>query len=441
MKDLFFQSRFYYAMSMAIVTYILIYALGRSIWIGHVILITVLVMTLYDYFVLRKLTKEVYADREVSDQLSLSDNQLVKYKIRNVSDTPVIIELLDELPFQLQQRKFLYNFDLREKELWEKTHSIQPVKRGLYQFGKLHLYVSHGFINFLQKRVSFDIEKDVEVLPSFLQMKKYDLEIFNSVSMMSGIKRIRRIGRTDEFEQIKNYTQGDNIKSINWKATSRKNEVMVNQYQDTRSQSVYCIIDKGRSMKMPFDDLALLDYAINSTLVLSNICLKKYDRVGLVTFNNEINTILPADNRSGQISKISRLLYNQETGYLESNYQALYLYIRKMISRRSILIMFSNFENLYDMRRALPYLRQLNKRHLLVIIFFTNTELVGEAEREVTTVSDIYDVTFAKRALVEKDMIAGELRSHGIQTILSRPEELSINVINKYLEIKAKRML
>lgn len=259
--------------------------------------------------------------------------------------------------------------------------------------------------------------------------------------MMSGIKRIRRIGRTDEFEQIKNYTQGDNIKSINWKATSRKNEIMINQYQDTRSQSVYCIIDKGRSMKMPFDNLALLDYSINSTLVLSNICLKKYDRVGLVTFNNEISTLLPADNKAGQISRISRLLYNQETGYLESNYQSLYLYIRKMISRRSIMIMFSNFENLYDMRRALPYLRQLNKRHLLVIIFFTNTELVGESEREVSTVSDIYDVTFAKRALVEKDMIAEELRSHGIQTILSKPEELSINVINKYLEIKAKRML
>ncbi len=440
MKDLFLQSRFYYAMAMAVITYILIYVLGRSIWIGHVILITVLVMTLYDYFVLRRLTRDIRADRIVTDQLSLSDNQIVKYKVKNESNRPVIIELLDELPYQLQQRKFLYNFDLRKEEKWEKDHSIKPVKRGLYQFGKLHLYISHGFINFLQKRVSFDIEKDVEVIPSYLQMKKYDLEIFNSVSMMSGIKRIRRIGRTDEFEQIKNYTQGDNIKSINWKATSRKNEIMINQYQDTRSQSVYCIIDKGRSMKMPFDNLALLDYAINSTLVLSNVCLKKYDRVGLVTFNNKINTILPANNRSGQISKISRLLYNQETGYLESNYQALYLYIRKMITRRSIMIMFSNFENLYDMRRALPSLRQLNKRHLLVIIFFTNTELEGEAERDVHTVSDIYDVTFAKRALVEKDLIAEELRRHGIQTILSRPEELSINVINKYLEIKAKRM-
>ena len=428
-------------MSMAIITYILVYALGRSIWIGHVILITVIAMALYDYLILRSVVKKIDAERSVSDQLSLSDQQPVKYQITNNSATAVLIELLDELPYQLQQRKFLYQLELPAEEKWKVEHHIQPTKRGLYQFGKLHLYVSHGFINFLQKRITFDMDKDVEVIPSYLQMKKYDLEIFNSVSMMSGIKRIRRIGRTDEFEQIKNYTQGDNIKSINWKATSRKNEIMINQYQDTRSQSVYCIIDKGRSMKMPFDNLALLDYSINSTLVLSNICLKKYDRVGLVTFNNEISTLLPADNKAGQISRISRLLYNQETGYLESNYQSLYLYIRKMISRRSIMIMFSNFENLYDMRRALPYLRQLNKRHLLVIIFFTNTELVGESEREVSTVSDIYDVTFAKRALVEKDMIAEELRSHGIQTILSKPEELSINVINKYLEIKAKRML
>jgi len=441
MKDYFLQPRFYLAIALGVLLYILVYLLGTSVWVGHVGVILILLLAVYDIFRIKNISEHIQADREVADQLSLSDHQSIKYHITNSSDLKVDIEVIDELPFQFQQRGFLYNVSLEETEKWTQEHPIRPITRGAYEFGKLHVYISLPGINFFQKRITFDIEKEVEVLPSFMQMKKYDLEIFNSVSLMSGIKRIRRIGRTDEFEQIKNYTQGDNIKSINWKATSRKNELMINQYQDTRSQSVYCVIDKGRSMKMPFDQLSLLDYAVNSALVLSNICLKKYDRVGLVTFNDELNTILPADNKSGQISRISRLLYNEKTSYLDSNYQSLYVYIRKMITRRSVMIMFSNFENLHDMRRALPYLRLLNNRHLLVVIFFTNTELVKETERDVNTISDIYDVTFAQRALVEKDIIAEELRSHGIQTILSKPEELSINVINKYLEIKAKRML
>ena len=441
MKSFYLNTRFYYALSLGVIIYILTYVFQLSTWLGHGYLIVITILFIIDFFILTNISSHVEASRHVADQLSLSDHQFIKYTVDNKSSQPVNVQIIDELPYQLQHRKFLYQQNVQADQSWADSYEIRPIKRGSYTFGNLHIYLSHRLINFLQKRKSLALEKSVEVLPSYIQMKKYDLQIFNSVSTMSGIKRIRRIGRTDEFEQIKSYTQGDHIKSINWKATSRKNEVMINQYQDTRSQSVYCVIDKGRSMKMPFEDLSLLDYAINSALVLSNICLKKYDRVGLVTFNNQISTILPADNRSGQIARISRVLYNQETGYLESNYQALYLYIRKMISRRSILIMFSNFENLYDMRRALPYLRQLNKRHLLVIIFFTNTELENAAEEEIGNISDIYNVTFAQRALVEKDMIAEELISHGIQTILSRPEELSINVINKYLEIKAKRMM
>ncbi len=408
---------------------------------GHIGLVLLILLTCFDALQLSQAGKSITAERSVRDQLSLSDNQHIQYTVENNSSKDFEIEVIDELPSQLQQRSFLFNFILPAKERTKEKYKIRPLIRGQYNFGKLHLYYSTTNLSLLQKRKTFDMEKNVEVYPSFIQMKKFDLQIFNRVATLSGLKRVRRIGKTDEFEHVKNYTQGDNIRSVNWKATSRRNELMINQYQDTRSQSVYCIVDKGRSMKMPFEGLSLLDYAVNTTLVLSNIILKKYDRAGLLTFNEEIHTFLKSDNRSGQLSKISESLYREKTGYKESNYQGLYFYLRKLVTRRSVLILFSNFENAYDMRRALPYLRQLNKLHLLVIVFFTNTEIVEAANDDVEHISDIYRVTFAKKTLIDKDLIADELATHGIQIILTTPQDLSINVINKYLEIKAKRMV
>ena len=441
MTNFFAKSPFYISIAVVVVIYILTFAFGLSIWIGHIALILLIIVVLLDGWQINAHGKSIEAYREVRDQLSLSDNQFVNYTIENNGYGNLEIEIIDELPIQLQKRSFIFNKTLSAQETITEKYKIRPLIRGLYSFGKLHLYISSTQLGFVQKRISYEIEKDVEVYPSFIQMKRYDLQIFNRVATLSGIKRVRRIGKTDEFEHVKNYTQGDNIRSINWKATSRRNELMINQYQDTRSQSVFCVIDKGRSMKMPFDELTLLDYAINSTLVLSNIILKKYDYAGLLTFNEKIHTYLKADNRSGQLTKITESLYREETGYKESNYQGLYFYLRKMVTRRSVLIMFSNFENAYDMRRALPYLRQLNRLHLLVIVFFTNTELLSASKREAERLSDIYSVTFAKKVLMEKDLIADELASYGIQSILSTPQDLSINVINKYLEIKAKRMV
>jgi len=155
-------------------------------------------------------------------------------------------------------------------------------------------------------------------------MKNMELQVFSKTATLAGIRKVREIGENDEFEQIRNYIVGDNVKSINWRATSRQGELMVNQYENSKSQQIFCIIDKGRSMKMPFDDLTLLDYAINTTLVTSNIILRKYDKIGLITFGNRIGHVINADAQSGQLQKITKALYDQQTDFQESNFEHSY---------------------------------------------------------------------------------------------------------------------
>ena len=213
---------------------------------------------------------------------------------------------------------------------------------------------------------------------------------------------------------------------------------MVNQYQEEKSQHIYCIIDKSRNMQVQFEGLSMLDYSINSTLVFANIALRKGDKTGLITFSDKIGTQLPADKSGGQMRRIIEELYNQKTHYLEPNYELLYQSVRRTIKTRSLLVLFTNFETEFAMRRALPMLRRLNQKHVLVVVFFQNTDLQELAYQQAKNTKEIYQSTVAERMTSMKGRITQELQKNGIQTILTLPSELSINTINKYLELKAK---
>jgi uncharacterized protein (DUF58 family) len=274
-----------------------------------------------------------------------------------------------------------------------------------------------------------------------MQLRKYGLLSQATLQTENGTRRMRKMGHSMEFEQIKEYVSGDDIRTINWKATARKTALMVNNFTDEKSQQVYCIIDKGRLMKMPFGNLSLLDFAINSSLVLSNICLQKQDRIGLITFDNKMGTMLAADRRPIQRANILQLLYNEETSFLESDFEMLFLQIRSNVKQRSLLILFTNFESLSGLKRQLNYLRSLARHHLLLVVFFENTELLQLSAKDASGLEEVYIKTIAEKFAYEKRLIVKELMKHGILSILSTPEKLTANTINKYLELKTRQAI
>lgn len=281
----------------------------------------------------------------------------------------------------------------------------------------------------------------VKVYPSFIQMKKFDfLSIDNRLSHL-GLRKIRRIGHTMEFEQIKEYVIGDDVRTVNWKATGKAARLMVNQYQDEKMQPVYSIIDTSRVMKMPFNGLTLLDYAINSALAFSNIALKKKDKVGLLDFSNKLGSFLPAQAKKTYLNSILERLYNIETKFMDADYGTLQALIKRRIPHRSLLMLYTNFEHISALHRQLPYLQAIAKKHMLVVIFFENTELKALIEDEAKTIPEIMDQTIAQSFSLDKKLMVRELQQRGIQTVLTSPEDLTINTINKYLEIKARGLL
>jgi len=436
----YLKNRFFYAIALCVVLFLLAYSFPSLLLIAKLSLLLIFFILFVDWYVLFRKKTKIKILRKVRSKLGLSDPANIIYTIINDSQSTVYCEVIDELPEQLQDRDFNKSFTLSPNEEYTFSYEIRPVIRGEYDFGELQVFISNPVISFLDRKITIESGEQVAVIPSVDQMKKYELQVFSRTASLSGIRKIRRIGENDEFEHIRAYSQGDHIKSINWKATSRKNQLMINQYQDSRSQLVYCIIDKGRSMKMPFHELTLLDYAINTCLAVSNIVLKKYDKVGLISFAQKIDTRIKASVNKYQLQKIAEGLYNEKTDFKESNFELLYYNIKKLITRRSIILFFTNFEHESDLDRSLSYLRAINKTHLLVVISFINSELKESAAINCESTSDIYFKTIAEKSIIEKEKIMQKLNANHIQTILTKPEDLSLQVINKYLEIKAKRL-
>ena len=229
---------------------------------------------------------------------------------------------------------------------------------------------------------------------------------------------------------------GHDYRTINWKATARRGDFMVNNFTDERSQQIYCVINKGRVMKMPFEGMTLLDHSINASLVLSNIALQKQDKAGLICFSQNLDAFIPADKKPTQINHILEALYKQQTAYLEPDMEKLFSVVRNRITHRSLLVFFTNFESFESLERELPSLKRLAHYHLLMVVFFENTELKALTEAKTTTIEDIYIKTIAEKFRYEKQLIARELQKHGIIAVLTSPQHLTVNALNKYLELK-----
>jgi uncharacterized protein (DUF58 family) len=364
----------------------------------------------------------------------------VTIDLKNRYSFKIHSSIIDELPYQFQERTWKREMNIDAESEASLQYTLKPVERGQYHYGDINVFVSSP-LRLVQRKFIFPAQKEVKVYPSFLQMRRYQLLAIGNNLAEAGAKRIRKLGHSMEFEQIKEYVRGDDYRTINWKATARRGDLMVNNYTDERSQQIFCVINKGRIMKMPFEGMKLLDYAINASLVLSNVALLKQDKAGLITFAENMDTFLQADKKGGQLSAIQEALYKQQTSFLEPDPEKLFSTIRNKITQRSLMVLFTNFESFESLQRDIPFLKRIAHYHLLVVVFFENTELKSLMETKAKTIEDIYIKTIAQKYDHEKRLIVKELQKNGIIAVLSTPQKLTINTLNKYLELKNRQSI
>jgi len=423
-----------------VLVFILAFLIPGFLMAGKVLLLVTIALVGLDLAALYRTKQGISAYRTCQDRFSNGDDNDVSITVHSSYTFPVQILIIDELPFQFQIRDFSIKTRISPGATEQLSYTLRPVKRGVYSFGALNVFASGPF-RLLSRRYQFAQNQEVCVYPSFVMLKSHELQMQANRFQESGIRKYRKLGHSQEFDQVRNYVEGDDLRVVNWKATARKQHLMVNQYQDERARQIYCIIDKGRSMELPFKGMSLLDYSINASLMLSHLALKKYDKAGLVTFNRKVDTFLKASSGNSQLNTILRTLYLEKTAYYESDMAGLFTSLWKNLPNRSLLFLFTNFESLSSLRRQIALIRRLASRHLLVVVFFEDVTLKNFHDSRSESTDDIYTKTAVETLLMEKERIVKELNRYGIATMLTSPEQLTIHVINKYLELKSANRL
>ena len=428
-----------------IIVIAIIVALATGQWwapmftLGQVALAVFAIMLLID-FALLYYRRGIDADRHCSDRFSNGDQNEVIIAIENNYRFPVSVDVIDEVPFVFQRRDVLFKASVSPGGSTNIIYHLRPTQRGVYGFGHIRVFASTR-LGLLMRRYTCGNPIDIAVYPNYLMLHRYELLAMSNNLTEMGIKRIRRVGNNTEFEQIKDYVQGDDYRTINWKATARRAQLMVNVYTDERSQQVFSVIDKGRVMQQAFQNMTLLDYAINASLVISYVAIHREDKAGLITFDAQLDDFIPAERKEGHMQDIIESLYGQTTDFSESDYSALCVNVNRLIGRRSLLILYTNFSGLASMNRQLPYLRQLNERHRLLVVFFSDAEMQEYITTDPQDTEDIYQHTIAEKMEYERRLIVFTLRQQGIQSMLTTPANLSVNLINKYLELKTRQLV
>jgi uncharacterized protein (DUF58 family) len=395
------------------------------------------ILTIVDIFILYKTKNAIEVERFLPERLSNGDENKISVTLKNQYPFVTHLSLIEELPYQFQKRDFFFNQQLQKNEEKSIHYNLKPTERGVYLFGNVNVYASSP-LQLATKKYVLGEEKELKCYPSFLKLREFNIKAFNNATVSYGSKKVRRIGNSLEFEQIKEYVSGDDIRTLNWKSTAKRNQLMVNQYAEEKSQSVYAVIDKGRAMQMHFNELSLLDYAVNATLAISNIILRKQDKAGMLSFSTKLEDWVVAERRNSQMSLISEALHNIKTNFSESDFSTLYSVVKRKITHRSLLILFTNFETIDGLNRQLPYLRALAKNHLVLVVFFKNTALDTLTNAKAENIQEVYDSIIAQKFMYEKKRIVNELKKYGIQSVLTKPEDLTGDTINKYLELKSR---
>lgn len=441
LKSIYFTPRAFFIAGFAAVLFCFSLLSDVTLTIGLLLLVLLAIGLLGETILLYSKAQPLTLERQVPKVLSNGDENEITLQYRNNTSQILHLTIYEDLPDQLQLFTWKKELKISPRATSNFIYNITPTERGEYVWYNNFVLLKANLLKLVARKIVFDQHNVVPCFPSFQQFKKLKISaLVSNHSQMDGT-HVRKLGQSMEFEQIKNYTVGDDIRHLNWKASAKQGKLMLNQFQDEKSQEIYCVIDMGRSMLQPFDQKTLLDYAVNASLGLTRAVIEMKDKAGLLNFYNDHCSLLKPKSGNLQFRKVNEVLYNINGVELDSSYELLYKFSRNQLKQRSLMVLFANFDNAEAVKRNLPYMKAMAKYHLLLLVIFKNTELQKYVNEPAKNTEEIYSKTIAQSMLNEQEILARELNTYGIITVICEPHNLSISVINKYLQIKRRLMI
>jgi uncharacterized protein (DUF58 family) len=412
-----------------------------SIWLG-VGIVYLLVMVCFgglDYLT-SPLFESVDLSREMDSKFSLGAENVVSIYITNSSRYILHFRLKDDFPAAFRFDQVIHEFQVAPHSTYAVTYHLKPLRRGLYKFGDIHLRCL-GVLGLVSRQRRFSARAEIKVYPNLLEVQKYELLVRRGMLHEMGVRNSRRFGEGTELERLREYHPDDNYRRIDWKATSRRHKPIVREFETERSQEIIIMLDTGRLMALPIGDLIQLDYAINTTLMTSYVSTLKGDKVGLLTFSDTVHQYVTPKPGKKQFLTMLEMLYDVREQLVEPSFEYAFEYLASKHRKRALIILFTNIFDKESASALSGYMAQLAKHHLVVCVTLTDSNILALAQLSPQESKQVYQKAIAEKLLREKREALEMLVRRGVITIDVPAHQLSMAVINRYLELKAKSMI
>ncbi len=385
-------------------------------------------------------TKRFEIHREHDTKLSLGADNPIRIHLHNRSRRPVTFFLRDEPPeaFQIETRTLAGSAPALGA--WTGLYRVRPLRRGDYQFRQVTLRWL-GPLGLVRRQGKFDLQAPVKVYPNLLDVRRYDLLLRRNRLQEMGLRNSRMFGEGTEFERLREYHSDDEYRRINWKATARRHFPVTTEYQTERSQNIIAVLDAGRMMQSPVADIAKLDYVVNAVLFLAYVATGKGDRVGMMSFADDVLHYLGPRQGQGQFYRMLETLYSIEPQPVEPDYRKALTYLAAKQRRRSLVIIFTELSSGASTNSLIAQVSVLAKNSLPLVVTISDPDVHHAARAIPQSSMGVYERAAATQILDERKIVLDTLRRQGVLTLDVPANQLSTAVINRYLELKGKTLL
>ncbi|RCS53071.1 DUF58 domain-containing protein [Bremerella cremea] len=384
--------------------------------------------------------KHFTAERETSRIASLLKKQRVVLTITYKGPLTVHLTAKDDVPQQFQAAPEQFEADLEPRSRTTVHYEMEPTKRGSFSLDTVYLKVDSR-LRFWKKMIKLPVSITISVYPDMKQLGEYALLARTNRLSLVGVRRTRKVGQDHDFERLRDYTRDDNYKHIDWRSTARRRRLTVREFQTSQSQRIIFMIDCGRMMTNEAEGISLLDHAFNAMLMLSYVALRQGDSVGTILFSDRVHKFVPPKAGASQMNHLLHASYDQFPNFVESRYDEAFMHLRTNCRKRSLVVLITNVIDEVNSHQVEQYLTTLVGRHLPLGVLLRDQRLFDAAETDKPYGSNLFRAAAAADILTWRHHVLTDMSHKGVLALDLFPEDLTANLVNQYLEIKARHLL
>lgn len=408
-----------------------------------IVLVNILIIALVTVDLLTIIAPARFAaTRELLKIVSLGKKHDCLLTVTNYSKRGCSVQIRDDLPseFVSETEKFDYEFNPKSKASFE--YQFISRNRGRYDMNCVHLKVNSR-MGFWNAYYQVPIHNEIFVYPDMKQISQYALLARTNRLNMLGVRRSRKVGQDNEFERLRDYTQDDNFKHIDWRTTARRRKLTVKDFQSNQSQRIIFLVDCGRMMTGDSGGISMLDHGLNAMLMLSYVALSQGDSVGLICFSDRVHNYTPPRSGVKHINHLLHSAFDQHASYVESRYDEAFYHLQTHCLKRSLVVLITNVIDEINSGQIYEYMTAIGKRHLPMAVLLRDHAMFDVVEEYLERPNDtmFFPAAVAANIANWRHQVLKDLQHQGVLAIDTYPEQLTANLINRYLEIKAKHLL